>query len=132
MKRLIMSFIFLCLIVVSTPQSRSQASSAASGGTLKVQYRNADSTTLTNFLIIPWFQIINSSSTAVSLSTLKIRYWFTSDGGATTFTPSCTWATIGCANINLSIVTMGTPTSTADHYLEVSFPPTAGSIAANG
>jgi hypothetical protein len=96
---------------------------AHAAGTLQVQYKTTDTGT---DQIEPWFTVTNSGSSAVSLSTVSIRYYFTEDGHPYNF--ACEWAQVGCANLTGTVVAMPTPTATADHYLEVDF--TGGSLAA--
>ncbi len=94
-------------------------------GTLKVQYKNNDAS-VTDNQIRPGIQLVNTGSSAVSLSGVTVRYYFTSDGGASTFTTNCDYAALGCGNLTLSTATSsGTG---ADHYLQVSFD--SGSLAA--
>jgi len=62
----------------------------------------------------------NTGATRVSLSTVKIRYWFTADGtGAPQ--PQCYYALYGCQRLTLNIVRLSDPREKADHYLEVGF-----------
>ncbi|NUS14494.1 MAG: glycosyl hydrolase family 5, partial [Streptomyces sp.] len=96
-------------------------------GALKVQYKNNDSSPGDN-QIKPGLQLVNTGSTSVSLSTVTVRYWFTSDGGASTFTTNCDYAVIGCGNVSQSVTATSSPRTGADHYLQVSF--TGGSLAA--
>lgn len=101
------------------------------GGTvttgLKVQYKTTDANATTNTLR-PLFQIINTGSTAVPLSELRIRYWYTREGtAAQNF--YCDWSAIGCGNIRASFVNLSGTVSGANNYLEISF--TSGSIGAN-
>jgi len=67
-------------------------------------------------------------STSVSLSTLKMRYWFTKDSGTPSVT--CDWLeTMVCTNVTTSLVALGTPKTNADEYLEIGF--TSGTLGAN-
>jgi hypothetical protein len=92
---------------------------------LSVQYKT--STPATAGEAEPWFKIVNTGSTAVSLNQVTLRYYFTADtSGSYVF--ACAWAVVGCGSITGTVGTLATPTATADHYLQVSF--TGGSIAA--
>ena len=91
-----------------------------------MQYKNNDSAPSDN-QIRPSLQLINTGSTAVDLSNVTVRYWFTGDGG-TTFTTSCDYAVLGCGNITQNVTAMAASKTGADHYLQVSF--TGGSLAA--
>jgi endoglucanase len=98
------------------------------GGTeLKVQYKSNDTSPDDN-QIRPGLQLVNTGSTAVDLSTVTIRYWFTSDGGATTFGTACDYAALGCGSVQQNVVALSTPKTGADHYLNVAF--SSGSLAA--
>jgi endoglucanase len=99
-------------------------------GDLVVQYRAADTNAGDN-QFKPHFRIVNNGSSAVNLSELTIRYWFTIDGQQSQ-TFNCDYAAAGCSNVNGSFVQMSTAAAGADHYLEVSFTSSAGSIAAGG
>jgi endoglucanase len=97
-----------------------------SSGTLKVQYRAANTAAADNE-IKPFLQVVNTGSSGVPLSELKIRYWYTVDGDK----PQnhwCDWAQIGCGNITARFVKLATPKASADYYLEVGF--TGGTLAA--
>ncbi|WP_052339257.1 glycoside hydrolase family 9 protein [Gorillibacterium massiliense] len=99
-------------------------------GTLVAQYR-VSNTNATDNTIGAVLNIKNTGTSAVALSSLKLRYYFTKD---TNSQPNfwCDWAQIGNANITSSFVTMGTAQTTADTYLELSFTSGAGSIAPGG
>jgi len=97
-------------------------------GSLVVQYKAAD-TNATDNQIKPHLNIKNTGSTAVSLSGLKIRYYFTKDSNAA-MSAWIDWAQVGSSNVQ---VTFGSLSKTgADTYAEISFASGAGSIAANG
>ncbi|HTP08698.1 MAG TPA: cellulase family glycosylhydrolase, partial [Anaerolineae bacterium] len=74
----------------------------------------------------------NTGSSAVPLSELKIRYWYTIDGvKAQEF--HCDYAVVGCGNVSGAFQAMAAAVpNQADYYYEVSFGTSAGSIAANG
>jgi hypothetical protein len=93
---------------------------------LKVQYRYGD--TATDNKIKPEMKLVNTTTGAIVLSTVKIRYWFTADDASA---PSvfCDFATAGCANTTQTIVTVSPAKTNADRYLEIGFTSAAGSIA---
>jgi len=97
------------------------------GGGVKAQYKDND-TTVNDIQIKPGLNLVNTGTSAVALNTVTVRYWFTADGGASTFTTNCDYAVVGCGTITQQIVTMATPVTGADHYLQVGF--TTGSLAA--
>jgi hypothetical protein len=108
---------------IATPMSLPGDSS------LKVQYRAANTSAGDN-QIRPHFTIINTGASAVPLSGLTIRYWYTVDGDKTQ-SFACDYAVVGCANVKGSFVKLGVPRTGADTYLELSFSGT-GSIPAGG
>ncbi|QMV41506.1 hypothetical protein FPL14_10095 [Cohnella cholangitidis] len=98
------------------------ATDSANGGTsLAVQYRAADTNAADN-QIKPHFNIKNNDTSAVDLSTLKLRYYFSRDGSASVNT-WIDWAQIGGENVQRTVT---------DTYVELSFSSGAGSIAAGG
>ena len=86
---------------------------------LKVQYRAADSSA-TDQQIKPHLNIVNTGTTAVPLSELTVRYWYTRDGTQPQVY-DCDFAVPGCANITAGFVTLSAPVATADTYLQLSF-----------
>jgi len=110
-----------------------QVSVTPSGGStptggFAVQYKTGD-TNATDNQIKPHLNIKNTGTSAVNLSDLKVRYYFTKDGSAA-MSAWVDWAQVGTANVQ---VTFGTVSGTgADTYAEISFASGAGSIAANG
>ncbi|WEK54902.1 MAG: glycoside hydrolase family 6 protein [Candidatus Cohnella colombiensis] len=109
--------------VSATPQ-------ATVASNLTVQYKTNSSGATAN-QIMAQFNIKNSGTSAVSMSTLKLRYYFTKDSSSA-FSFWSDYAQIGSGNVQGTFVTMSTPKTTADTYLEISFTAGAGSIAANG
>jgi chitodextrinase len=113
--------------------SSTQASAKTQSGstsTLKAQYHvmaAAGSTAQ----ITPLLRVANTGTSAVALSTITLRYWYTEDGtGAQT--SSCDYWPGGCANVTFKFVKMATAAATADTYLELGFTSGAGSVAAGG
>ncbi|MGF7035613.1 cellulose 1,4-beta-cellobiosidase [Paenibacillus mucilaginosus] len=97
-------------------------------GSLAVQYR-AGNTNAADNAISPHFNIKNNGTTAVNLSDLKIRYYFTKDGSAG-LDSWVDWAQVGGANVQR---VFGSASGTgADTYVEISFTAAAGSIPAGG
>jgi hypothetical protein len=76
----------------------------------------------------PWLRIVNNGTSPQPLSELTVRYWFTIDGDKP-LVYHCDYAKIDCANVTGTFVTLTTPVTNADHYLELSFSAGAGSIA---
>ena len=96
-------------------------------GAVKAQYKNNDPSTTDNG-VRPGTRVANTGSTALDLTTVTLRSFFTRDGGPTTFGTACDYAAVGCANVRTRVVTLPTPVTGADAYLEVSF--AGGTVAA--
>ncbi|MFC5468945.1 X2-like carbohydrate binding domain-containing protein [Cohnella suwonensis] len=95
---------------------------------LKVQMYNGTTTSASNTLN-PRFKLVNTGTSAVTLSNVKLRYYYTIDGvQAQSFW--CDWSTIGSSNVTGSFISMTTPKTGADYYLEIGFTSGAGSLAA--
>ncbi|MFE4918744.1 glycoside hydrolase family 48 protein [Streptomyces sp. NPDC056661] len=114
---------------LSTTVSATTKSGGGGTGSVKVQYKNTDSSAGDNQIRLG-LQIVNTGSAPVDLSTVKVRYWFSSEAGASTFSTYCDYAALGSSNINHTVVTVSSPKTGADHYLEVGFTGGAGSLAA--
>ncbi|MFJ8884128.1 glycoside hydrolase family 6 protein [Streptomyces sp. NPDC102402] len=115
---------------VSAASAAVSATTEAGGGTgtgsLKVQYKSTDNSATDNQIRMA-LQLVNTGSSAVDLSTVKVRYWFTPDSGASSFGTACDWAVIGCGTVTHGVKTAGSAAG-ASHYLEVGFG--SGSLAA--
>jgi uncharacterized protein (DUF362 family) len=99
-------------------------------GTIKVQFYN-QSTAATSNQIYLNVKLINTGSSAVALSNVKIRYYYTIDG-AQTQNFYCDYSPAGSSNLSATFVTMATAKTGADTYVEIGFTTGAGSLAANG
>jgi cellulose 1,4-beta-cellobiosidase len=94
---------------------------------VKAQYKNNDSSATDN-QVKPGLQLVNAGSSAVSLSSVKVRYWFTRDGGSSTVNTWCDHAVVGCGSITRTVAAVSPARANADMYVEVGF--TGGSLAA--
>ncbi|WP_370375225.1 GH12 family glycosyl hydrolase domain-containing protein [Streptomyces laculatispora] len=107
------------------------ATTAAGGGgqagALRAQYKNNDASPGDN-QIRPGLQLVNTAATAVDLSKVSVRYWFSGESGAASYGTACDYAVIGCGTVTHRVRPSGSPGPGADHYLEVGF--TGGSLAA--
>ena len=72
--------------------------------------------------------MVNTGTTSVPLSELKIRYWYTIDT-LQPQTANCDWAQLGCGNLTQTFVTVSPTRTNADRYLEIGFTTAAGSLA---
>jgi lysophospholipase L1-like esterase len=99
-------------------------------GSIKVQFYN-QSTAATSNQIYLNIKLINPGSSAIGLSNVKIRYYYTVDG-AKPQAFYCDYSPLGGGNVMGTFVTMATAKTGADTYVEVGFPSGAGSLAAGG
>jgi hypothetical protein len=101
---------------------------AQSGPGLKVQDRSHDNDNPDNQLYAH-YQIINTGTASVPLSSLTMRYWFTNEAPADPLVFACDYAQVDCSNITAKFVTRPSPVTKANTYLEIGFTAAAGSIA---
>lgn len=93
---------------------------------LRVLFYNNNRQSTTNS-ISPWFRVTNETTTAIDLSQIKLRYYYTIDGEISQ-NFWCDWSTINKNRVIGTFVKMINPTPDADYYLEISFDSRAGSI----
>jgi len=104
------------------------ALAAPSATGLKVQDRSHDNESPDNTLYA-LYQIINTGTAAVPLSSLTMRYWFTNATPADPLVFECDYATVNRTNITSKFVVLPSPVTKANTYLEIGFNAAAGSIA---
>ena len=109
------------------PAAKSGAVPAAQSG-LKVQDRSHDNDNPDNQLYAH-FQIINTGTTAVPLSSVTMRYWFTNEAPADPLMFACDYAQVNCSSVTAKFVNLPTPVTQANMYLEIGFTAAAGSLA---
>ncbi|WP_419998895.1 cellulose binding domain-containing protein [Streptomyces boninensis] len=97
-------------------------------GAVKVRYKNNDSSATDN-QIKPGLQLVNTGTTAVDLSKVKLRYYFTGDAGSATYQTWCDYAALGAANVTRRTAALSPARPGADRYLEAGFTAGAGSLA---
>ncbi|WP_077610946.1 glycoside hydrolase family 48 protein [Clostridium sp. Marseille-P2415] len=97
-------------------------------GDIKVQMFNGNTSAQING-IMPRFKIYNTGDTSISLSDLKLRYYYTVDGEKDQ-NFWCDWSTIGSNNVTGTFVKMPKAKTGADHYLEIGFTAGAGELKA--
>jgi chitodextrinase len=118
---------------LESAQSAAVTGTTGSGGptgSVRVEYRNTEGTGGANDnQIRPHLRVANTGTSALSLSTVTVRYYFTRDGSASV-NVFCDWAVVGCTNLRFAVVALPSPVTGADAYLEVSF--VSGSVAAGG
>ena len=104
------------------------SSVTAPSGALTIQAFNGNTSTSTNG-ISPKFKVVNTGNSAIQLSDVKLRYYYTIDGEeAQSFWSD--WASIGSANVTSKFVKLATPVAGADYALEVGFTSAAGTLNA--
>ncbi|ANY67139.1 hypothetical protein BBD42_12190 [Paenibacillus sp. BIHB 4019] len=110
----------LAVSVINTTSSGS--------GAIKVQQYNSTVTATSNTLN-PRIKLTNTGTSAINMSDVKLRYYYTIDGEiAQNF--FCDWSHVGSSNVTGTFVKLATPLTGADHYLEIGFTSGAGSLAA--
>ena len=109
----------------------SAVASAQSVSGLKVQDRSHDNDSVDNQLYAD-YEIFNMGTatvpTAVPLSSVTMRYWFTNENPGDPLVFACDYALVNCSNITSKFVTLGTPAALANTYLEIGFTSGAGML----
>jgi hypothetical protein len=112
----------------SLPAAQSAVLVAAQSG-LTVQDRSHDNENPDNTLYA-LYRVVNTGTSAVPLTSLKMRYWFTNQTPADPLVFECDWAQVSCSNVTAKFVVLTSPVAKANTYVEISFKAGAGSVAA--
>jgi hypothetical protein len=129
MIRLGIGLLVALFVFGSVPAAQSEVVPAAqSDAGLKVQDRSHDNENPDNTLYA-LYQIINTGTASVPLSSLTMRYWFTNETPADPLVFECDWAQVACGNITSKFVALPSPVTMANMYLEIGFTAAAGSVA---
>jgi endo-1,4-beta-xylanase len=97
-------------------------------GSIKIQFYNQNTAATSNTVYMN-FKLLNTGSSAIALSNVKLRYYYTVDGSKTQ-NFYCDYSPVGSSNVNGTFVTMPAAKTGADTYVEVGFTSGAGSLAA--
>ena len=121
--------LLLALLVcgVSSAAQSSVVPAAPSGISLKIQDRSHDNDNPDNTLYA-LYQIINTGTSAVPMSELTMRYWFTNANSTDPPVFACDWAQVNCSNVTSTFVTLSPSRTMADTYVQIGFTAAAGSI----
>jgi endoglucanase len=114
--------------VTATPTPAPTATPVPTTGSIKVQFYNQNTTATSNQIYVN-FKLVNTGTSALALSDIKMRYYYTVDG-AKSQTFYCDYTPVGSSNVTAAFVTMSTAKTGADTYVEVGFASGAGSLAA--
>ncbi|MNJ43742.1 Xyloglucanase precursor [compost metagenome] len=104
------------------------STTTAPAGDIKVQMYNGSVNNVTN-TINPRIKLINNGSSAITLSNVKLRYYYTVDGDKSQ-NLFCDWSQVGSSNVTGTFVKLPTAASGADYYAEIGFTSGAGSLVA--
>ena len=97
-------------------------------GSLTVQFYNQSTAATSNSIYLN-IKLVNTGSSAIALSDVKVRYFYTIDDTKTQ-NFYCDYSPLGSANVNGTFVTMATAKTGADTYVEIGFTSGAGNLAA--
>jgi endoglucanase len=114
--------LFMLLIMIASMSTMN----AYAAEELKVQlyYGNRDTTTSSISLV---FNLVNNGKSALDLSTVKMRYYFTNDGEQTD-NFACDYSPVNSANVTGVFGTVNA--KDADRYIEVGFNSNSGTLEA--
>jgi lysophospholipase L1-like esterase len=120
MKKKISIFLLAILLTAMTP-----ISSVSAAESINVQSFNGNTAAKTN-TISPNLRLVNTGTTPLLLSTVKLKYYFTNDGTQSN-NFACDYSTIGSENVTGTFGTLNA--ASADRFLEVGFKSSAGTLA---
>lgn len=105
-------------------------SSIVVSGDVKVQMFNGNTSATTNG-IAPRIKLYNTGTSAIALSDVVLRYYYTIDGEKVQ-NFWCDWSSAGSSNVTGKFVKLDSAKTDADYYLEIGFTSGAGTLAAGG
>src|SRR5215471_1984704 len=118
MARLGAGLLVAVFVFSAVPAVQGNAAPAASVSGLRVQDRSHDNDNPDNQLYAH-YQIINSGTSAVPLSSLTMRYWFTNEAPADPLVFACDYALVNCSNVSARFVVLSPTRSMANTYVEI-------------
>jgi hypothetical protein len=65
-------------------------------------------------------EVVNTGTSAIALSSVAVRYWYTEDATGTQQT-ACGLAAVGCGAVSLSVHPVSPARATSDAYVEIAF-----------
>ncbi|AIQ42143.1 glycosyl hydrolase [Paenibacillus sp. FSL R5-0912] len=95
-------------------------------GNLTIQAFNGNTSASTNGISAK-FKVVNSGNSAVQLSDVKLRYYYTIDGEKDQ-SSWIDWSSVGSANVTSRFVKLDTPANGAEYALEIGFASSAGTL----
>lgn len=127
---LVALFVFAVVPAQTGVAMAAQTSPAAvpSGVALKVQDRSHDNDSPDNTLYA-LYQIVNTGTTAVPMSELTMKYWFTNETPSDPLVFACDFAQVSCGNLTAGFTNLATPVTKANTFVQIGFSSAAGSIA---
>ncbi|WP_242867758.1 X2-like carbohydrate binding domain-containing protein [Clostridium sp. Marseille-P299] len=105
-------------------------SSIVVSGDIKIQMFNGNTSATTNG-IAPRIKLSNTGTSAIALSDVVLRYYYTIDGEKVQ-NFWCDWSSAGSSNVTGKFVKLDLAKTDADYYLEIGFTSGAGTLAAGG
>lgn len=103
------------------------SASPSNNASIIVEYKCGEDKATSN-TIRPTINIKNTGTSPIKLSDIKVRYWYTNEGGAQTFT--CDYAPFGADKITGTFVNISNPVDNASIYCEIGFTDDAGTLSA--
>lgn len=109
----------------ATNVSPTATKTATASGALKLRYVQTNATVSTQ-AVYPQFMLVNTGTTSVTFSSIKVRYWYNMEGTSSqSFV--CDYVAIGCSNFFGRFVASTRPN--ANYYVEYTFASSLGSLA---
>ena len=95
---------------------------------LQVYYKVGNPGAATTNQVMPQLELSNTGKSAINLSDVTIRYWYTLDAQKAQ-SYWCDYAVMGCNNLSASFVPLSSMRNKANTYLEIRFTSGAGILA---